>query len=125
MEGVPRLISRLRDRARLWEEGGRLLPAAGQGCRTRSLWRARWEGRGATNCLNPSHDQVIVVVVDLMHHAGDLVVNVLQHHLHFVILHDACHDVADHADEHVEHGEQPIIIYARKRKYSVQPMLST
>ena len=56
--------------------------------------------------MNSSHDQVIVVVVDLMHHAGDLVVNVLQHHLLFVILRDAAHDVADHTDEHVEHGER-------------------
>ena len=41
-EGVPRLISRLRVRARLWDVvGERLLPAAGQGRRGRSLWRAR------------------------------------------------------------------------------------
>jgi hypothetical protein len=43
-EGVPRLISRERDRRSFWDvAGGPLLPAAGQGCRARSLWRAKME----------------------------------------------------------------------------------
>ena len=43
-EGVPRLISRVRDRRLLWDvDGGPLLPAAGQGRRARSLWRAKME----------------------------------------------------------------------------------
>ena len=41
-EGVPRLISQVRDRRLLWDVvGRRLLPAAGQGRRARSLWRAK------------------------------------------------------------------------------------
>ena len=53
-EGVPRLISRVRVRARLWDVVGEgLLPAAGQGRRARSLWRAKmaflasWETLGS------------------------------------------------------------------------------
>ena len=43
-EGVPRLISRERDRRSCRDEaGGPLLPAAGRGCRARSLWRAKME----------------------------------------------------------------------------------
>ena len=53
-EGVPRLISRVRDLRLCWGvEGGRLLPAAGHGRRARSLWRdkmaflASWDTLGS------------------------------------------------------------------------------
>ena len=41
-DGVPRLINRVRDRISLRDVvGGQLLPAAGQGRRAISLWRAK------------------------------------------------------------------------------------
>jgi hypothetical protein len=63
-EGVPRLISRRRDRRSFRDEaGGQVLPAAGRGWRARSRWWARmaflvsWDVLGAVGAMDSERDQ--------------------------------------------------------------------
>ena len=58
-EGVPRLISRVRDRILLRDVvGGQLLPAAGQGRRAISLWRAKMAYLASWGMLGSDGEEV-------------------------------------------------------------------
>jgi hypothetical protein len=58
-EGVPRLIRRLRGRMLKRDaDGGPMLPAAGQGRRARSLWRAKMAFLASWDTLGSDGEEV-------------------------------------------------------------------